>query len=134
MTRFDTINDFHIWLDKIVKRKIRIAVEKGYDHLLEADENGIIDIPGEYIIDISSNLEGALKAVDMLYNLMHIGCFDKELQEEMEFVLNGAVPLTEDLIIGLVVQICSDFADDYIKSRPKYYLSYWKKCVEELKK
>lgn len=139
MEEFNSIAQFHDWVHRYVKKGIKAAVERGDDCWFEIDDDdddddGYINVSNEYVIACLPDFKEPIEAVEMLYGFMRIGCFEAVFQKEMELITRGAIPLDHEKIIEVVISLRSYFACECVEVYAAYFLSYWDKCVEELRK
>lgn len=134
MTRFDTVAEFHDWVHQYVRKGIKKAVERSDDCWFEVDDDGAINISYEYVVACLPDFKEPIEAVEMLYSFMRIGCHDMRFQESMEFITDGVVPLDHKALVEVVIFLRSHFACECVEIYAAYFLSYWNRCVEELRK
>lgn len=134
MEEFNTITQFHDWVMRLVRQGIKEAVERGDDCWFEVDDDGTINISYEYVVGCLPDFKAPIEAFEMLYGFMRIGCFDEVFQKEMELITGGAIPLDHEKIVEVVISLRSYFTCRCVDVFDDLLLSYWNRCVEELRK
>ncbi len=109
MKEFNSTAQFNNWVMRLVKQGIREAVERGDDCWFEVDDDGTINISYEYVIACLPDFREPVEAVEMLYNFMRIGCYEKITQNEMVLITDGVIPLDHEKIIEVVKGIHNIF-------------------------
>lgn len=134
MKEFNSTAQFNNWAMRLVKQGIREAVERGDDCWFEVDDDGTINISYEYVVACLPDFREPIEAVEMLYNFLRIGCYERITQNEIELITGGVIPLDHEKIIEVTVTLRSYFTCQCVDVFDDLLLSYWNRCVKELGK